>query len=639
MHATPRPRTPSFASLAAAMLLIGSMGAATARAQTFCDFAPTVKVDFSPTRAAVGAMVHVTVIAEDPNGDAIASLAADTSALPPGNDAVFTPNGTLTGGELTWTPGPGQTGDYVVTYTASNALSGSATGTIHVVDTAGAPFVQAPANVTARVFESTTFQVYATDPDGDAIASLTASGLPFGATFSANGSNTAGTFSWTPTFTSYGSYTVVFTASNSLSGSASTFVLVPQIDRAPLVNVPPSAFGTEGSLLTICATAYDPDGDAITSFTVSPDIPRAQVILAPGNHVLTFQWTPEPGDAGSYVLQFTASNALSGTSSVSVTIAPSGADRPPTVVAPSSVSGPADEALRVSVTASDPDGDAIASLTASPLPAGATFTANATNTAGTLDWTPTIGQIGQHTISFLAQNALVGSAQTVVTVTEPTYPVAVFTVGGDKSLKLASGRTLWCAELQPPAGLYAVTDIDLASIILTSNGTGSVSQIHAVAGKTNVVGDQNHDGIADVQVCFTREDLRALFRDLNGKQTVTVSVDGSLLSGILIHGDLSIDVVAQGGQLAAVLSPNPPGGAPASLSFATTRPGRVRVLLFDVRGRLVRTLLDEGNSAVGGHAVAIDAGGAGAGRLPSGVYFYRVEATEGIATGRFALFR
>jgi len=77
-----------------------------------------------------------------------------------------------------------------------------------------------------------------------------------------------------------------------------------------------------------------------------------------------------------------------------------------------------DEALTVDVTATDPDGDAITTLTASGVPVGATFTPGIGNTSGTLTWTPTVTQAGSYTVTFTATNALSGSAITAITVTD-----------------------------------------------------------------------------------------------------------------------------------------------------------------------------------------------------------------------------
>ncbi|MGE5177249.1 MAG: Ig-like domain-containing protein [Hyphomicrobiales bacterium] len=621
--------------LLAPLLVLANLAPPPARAQTACDYPPVVDVKHNPVSAAVGVTVHVLVTAHDPNGESIAALTADTSGLPAGNDATFTPDGTNTGGELTWTPQPGQTGAFTVTFTASNALSGSATATIDVTDTGGAPFVQAPSFVDTRSLEPTTFDVYAGDPDGDAILSLDTSGLPSGATFTKNASNTMGTFSWTPGFADDGSYAVTFIASNALADSATTFVNVLQVDRPPLVTVPASATGTEGSLLTICALATDPDGDAIATFTVSPLPSGASVTVDPGNEALTFQWTPAAGQAGSYDLFFTASNALSASVDVAVTILPGSGDRPPVVTAPASVAARTGDPVTVGVTASDPDGDTILSLDAAPLPPGATFSTNMANTAGTFFWTPGAGQQGSYSVVFTAANALSASATTVIDVTEG-FQVLLFTTGGNKTIRLRSGRPHWCVDVEPVGGSFDLTNIDPASIVLQSAGTGSVSEIAATAGKTMVIGDQNHDDIPDLEVCFAKEDLRALFDGLSGKTTVTVSLEADLLTGGRIHGDLSVDVAAQGGALAASLSPNPPSGM-ATLSFVTTDSGWARVRLYDVHGRLVRTVLDERGAAAGLHRVSLDGRGADGGRLPSGVYFFRIDAAEGSETGRFAL--
>jgi len=55
--------------------------------------------------------------------------------------------------------------------------------------------------------------------------------------------------------------------------------------------------------------------------------------------------------------------------------------------------------------------------------------------------------------------------------------------------------------------------------------------------------------------------------------------------------------------------------------------------VFDVRGRLISTLID-GTRPAGNHSVSFNAG-----QLPSGVYVYRIEAPEGVRTRRMSLVR
>ena len=77
----------------------------------------------------------------------------------------------------------------------------------------------------------------------------------------------------------------------------------------------------------------------------------------------------------------------------------------------------------------------------------------------------------------------------------------------------------------------------------------------------------------------------------------------------------------------------------ATLSFVTTRPGPVRVDLYDTSGRRVRRLLDESFVAPGLHHLPMDGRGEQGERLGSGIYFYLVQASERSSTGRFVIVR
>src|SRR6266853_1151832 len=95
-------------------------------------------------------------------------------------------------------------------------------------------------------------------------------------------------------------------------------------------------------------------------------------------------------------------------------------DQPPLVTAPGIVVPQDGTQVTVNVTASDPDADPINSLTAnlSALPAGhnGVFTANGSNTAGTLTWTPTANDSGNYLVPFTATNFLSGSKTTIIRV-------------------------------------------------------------------------------------------------------------------------------------------------------------------------------------------------------------------------------
>jgi hypothetical protein len=86
------------------------------------------------------------------------------------------------------------------------------------------------------------------------------------------------------------------------------------------------------------------------------------------------------------------------------------------------------------------------------------------------------------------------------------------------------------------------------------------------------------------------------------------------------------------------VTPNPlnPAGV---LTIRTTIPGPVKVRMFDIQGRLVRTLLEAPFIPAGTRELMIDGRGERGGVLVSGVYFYRVETAGGVVTGRIAILK
>jgi hypothetical protein len=212
-----------------------------------------------------------------------------------------------------------------------------------------------------------------------------------------------------------------------------------------------------------------------------------------------------------------------------------------------------------------------------------------------------------------------------------------FTSGSPKTTPVGARGHDLCLRVEPVAGSYANADVDLASFTLRSAGTGSVEEISAIPSKKGVVGDEDRNGIEDLGICFSAADLGALFSEIRGRRAVTVTLEGKLTTPGRILTELTLTVVGTGPSSAPRVSPNPlnPSGA---LLFTTSRPGAARIRLFDVRGRLVRGLLDRMLEA-GDHAIPFD-GRDGLGRtLASGVYFAKVETTEGSWKVRVAILK
>ncbi|MEZ5064884.1 MAG: SMP-30/gluconolactonase/LRE family protein [bacterium] len=82
------------------------------------------------------------------------------------------------------------------------------------------------------------------------------------------------------------------------------------------------------------------------------------------------------------------------------------------------------------------------------------------------------------------------------------------------------------------------------------------------------------------------------------------------------------------------VSPNPFAGR-SSLSYELPRRGTVSVAVYDVRGRVVRTLVSDREQSAGRHQVTWDGLGDGGARVPDGVYFVRVACEGDVAGARW----
>lgn len=705
----------------------GSASAATTL-QVAENVAPVVTAPVSISGAETVAFTFAVSVS-DADGDAINSLTA--SGLPAG--ASFTPNAILTGGQFAWTPALGTQGSYSVTFDAASGLParvGSATTAITIGPRDRAPVIAgAPGTVNGVTSVQIAINPTVSDPDGDPIASFICRGtqntpLPAGATFTTNAANTTGAFRWTPTPAQAGTVSIDFIAGSGPLNLTTVVVskIVVKVDRAPVVTAPATVAGTENAAIAFNVTASDPDATPIASLLAS-GLPAGATFTANGaNTSGAFAWTPDYSQAGSYPVVFTASNALSGSATTTISVA--NVDLAPVVTAPATVAGNEGAAIAFTVGAADPDGDAIASLTALGLPVGATFTANASNTSGSFAWTPGFADAGVYPVQFRASNALVGSATTTISVgnlnraplaldggpytgvagtpvsfngaassdpdgdaltyswnfgdggaasgATPTHVYAagglyavVLTVtdsgnpaisdnsttsatitsifatrlftsgGGSKVIRLGSGKPEWCLQLEAVGNAFVLSDVSLPSLVLQYGG----NEIHAVGGKSLFSGDTDNNGVSELSLCFSKADLRTLLASLpSGRSTVTLTLAGALNSGALLAGSIDVDVFGTGGALAASVSPNPLNPE-ATLSFVTTKPGSVRVRLYDASGRFVRTLADRSNAAAGYQDVRIDGRDQNGSRLATGVYFYRAETPDGALSGRFTILK
>ncbi len=180
--------------------------------------------------------------------------------------------------------------------------------------------------------------------------------------------------------------------------------------------------------------------------------------------------------------------------------------------------------------------------------------------------------------------------------------------------------------------------IDPSTVTMRSEGTGSVSEIHSLAAKTVIVADTDANGTAEADICFARQDVDALFDKLTKRTRVTAQVSGATVDESGFCAAIDLTVGGKGAKSLPFFAPNPLNPV-SRLAFSTSRAGPAKALLFDISGRLVRRLLDTPRLPAGEHAYLFDGKSDRGLALSSGVYFYRVQSTEGTADGRVVILK
>ena len=389
--------------------------------------------------------------------------------------------------------------------------------------------------------------------------------------------------------------------------------------RPPTLNPIPTVTVKEGETADVPVTASDPDNDPLTfstdcgTFLFFDQVTRI-LHIAPG-----------PNSAGTYTCSVTVSDGqASVTQSFLIIVLPAG-NRCPTASPGGPYSGLAGVQVNFDGTASaDPDGnpltyawdfDAADGITVDAV--GVTVSHSYT-AAGTYTVTLTVTDNGDGNPDQICSR----SATTTATIA-PACDATIF--NGYDTIRLGSGKPFWFAYVQPATGCYNNSDVVISSFVMKYAGR----QISA-SGKTAIGGDKSGDGIQEIKISFSKDDLRTLFTGTglaNGHNIVTVTLEASLAGGGKLSGTTQLDVVNNGSFNVAV-SPNPMNPQ-ATLTWTTSRAGFVRIEMFDVQGRLVRRLVDEPAMAAGGHEATIDGRNQRGESLPSGIYFIRGTLSEG----------
>jgi type II secretory pathway pseudopilin PulG len=329
-------------------------------------------------------------------------------------------------GALSGTPAAGTGGTYRITFTSTN-LAGTANQSF-TLTVRQSPAITSAATTTFTVGQAGAFTVTAT---GFPPPTITESGaLPTGVTFS----SATGKLTGTPAAGSGRSYSITFTATNSLSTTTQSFTLI--VDEKPAftsANAQTFTVGQAGSF-TVSASGFP-----APALSESGALPTG-VSFNAATGVLS--GTPGAAAAGTYLISFTATNGigLPVTQTFTLTVQQS-----PAITSAASTTFRVGQSGSFTVTTIGYPPPALS--VSGVLPNGVTFNP----ATGVLSGTPTAGTGGSFPITFTATNPA-GTATQSFTLTVQEAPT--FTSAASASFNAGqSGSFTVTATGSPPPTL------------------------------------------------------------------------------------------------------------------------------------------------------------------------------------------
>lgn len=240
-----------------------------------------------------------------------------------------------------------------------------------------APAITSVPDVEALADRSYSYDVEATDPDGDPVTYSLVNAPPHMTIDAASG-----LISWKPTLPDIGSQSVTVRAVDGRGGSTEQHyvlsVTAPAPNRPPVFTSVPAVSGNVNIAYSYDADATDPDGDTLVfSLVTAP----GGLLIDSGTGLIS--WTPDATQLGTHDITISVDDGHGGLASQTflVLVEQEPGNHPPVIVTQPVTAAVAGQSYSYDVDAIDPDSDPLAySLTTAP--AGMTIAQN----TGLISW-------------------------------------------------------------------------------------------------------------------------------------------------------------------------------------------------------------------------------------------------------------
>jgi uncharacterized protein (TIGR03437 family) len=319
-------------------------------------------------------------------------------------------NGTLAGSapNLIYTPNPNYNGSDNFTFKVNDGKADSNTAVVAITVNAvnDAPVLTVPGPQTVTKNQNISFMVSATDVDAGQTVTISAPTRPSGSSFIESERR----FTWTPSCTQTGVFTVVFTAVDNgspvpLSEVKTVQITVLDDNCAPSLVLPGPQTVNEGQTLNFTVSAVDPENQAYT--LSAANLPSGSSFNATTGQ---FIWTPTCTQSGGYSVSFTAADNGTPPRSETRTLAinVNNVSVPPTISAPQEVYNISEGQEAVfTITTLQGCSNQTLSINSGNLPSGAILgdpVQNGPRVMREFRWTPSFVQAGTYNVTFTASD-------------------------------------------------------------------------------------------------------------------------------------------------------------------------------------------------------------------------------------------